>query len=128
MGDSRCYRLRDGSLERLTKDQNMAEVVVDSGIMSRAAADASRLGHVLLSAVGSETLQLQVTSTDCQRTDVVLLCTDGLTRHVSEEEIRTRLASRASAETICRDLVDLAVERGGKDNVTVVAGRVREED
>jgi protein phosphatase len=56
---------------------------------------------------------------------VTLLCTDGLTRHVTEDEIRERLLHLESAEQVCRDLVRLALERGGEDNVTVVVGRVR---
>jgi protein phosphatase len=55
----------------------------------------------------------------------MLLCTDGLTKHVSDEEIADALINLAGAEQVCRDLVALALERGGSDNVTVVVGRLR---
>ena len=64
-------------------------------------------------------------ATDCERSDVLLLCTDGLTKHVGEEEIADCLRGMASAEAACRELVELALARGGEDNVTVVIGRLR---
>ena len=124
-GDSRCYRVRRGELHRLTTDQTMAEVMVQAGAMSEEAAAASRLSHVLWSALGSTEVAPELYVTDCERTDVILLCTDGLTRHVTEDEIRQRLGANESAETTARSLVDLALERGGVDNVTVVVGRIR---
>jgi protein phosphatase len=65
------------------------------------------------------------TATDCRWDDVLLLCTDGLTRHVTDEEIQDELRSIESAEQSCRRLIDVALERGGRDNVTVVIGRLR---
>jgi protein phosphatase len=56
----------------------------------------------------------------------MLLCTDGLTKHVSDEEIAEHLRQLKSAEEICRNLVDLTLQRGASDNVTVIAGRLRE--
>lgn len=125
-GDSRCYRLRDGELQRMTTDQTMAQVMVDAGVLTSETASASRLKHVLWSCLGSAEVEPEVHVTDCDRRDVVLLCTDGLTKHVSEAEIRDQLASGAPAEACCRALVALALARGGEDNVTVVVGRIRQ--
>jgi protein phosphatase len=122
-GDSRCYRLRDGVLEQTTTDQTMAQVMIDAGAMSREAAEGSRLKHVLVSAVGSSQLDLQVNAFDLQYGDRWLLCTDGLTRHVTDDEILEHLGADESAEVICRRLLALALERGGEDNVTVIAAR-----
>jgi protein phosphatase len=124
-GDSRAYRLRDGKLERMTMDQTMAQAMIDSGTMTREQAEASKFKNVLLSAAGGHNFDLEVSATDLHRDDRTLLCTDGLTRHVSEAEIRDILASDIGSERVCRDLLALALDRGGEDNVTIVAGRTR---
>lgn len=125
VGDSRYYRLRDGELTRLTSDQTYEQLMLESGAIKAGSAEASRLKHVLWSAVGNDELVPQVVSTDLTRRDVSLLCTDGLTKHVSDEELREHLQRDESAESICRTLLDLALSRGGSDNVTVVVGKVR---
>jgi len=119
-GDSRYYRVRNGRLERFTVDQTMAEVMVESGALSREKAEASRLKHVLWSAVGNEELRPDVRVIDIVRPDRHLLCTDGLTKHVTDDEIKEHLMKDESSEAIVRGLVNLALERGGTDNVTVV--------
>jgi protein phosphatase len=124
-GDSRYYRLRSGRLERFTVDQTMAEVMVESGALTREKAEASRLKHILWSAVGNEELKPEVRVIDIVRSDRHLLCSDGLTKHVSDEEIKERLARDESSEATVRGLINLALERGGTDNVTVVACRIR---
>ena len=128
VGDSRAYRYRDGALDRLTTDQTFAQMMVESGALTPAGAEASHLKHVLWSALGSQEVVPEVHITDVTRRGIVLLCTDGLTSHVNDEEIKAHLASCTSAEGTCRALVDLALARGGKDNVTVVIARVRNGD
>lgn len=124
-GDSRAYRLRDGNLQRLTVDQTMAQAMIDSGTMSREAAEASRFRNVLLSAVGGASLDLDMSATDLQRGDRWLLCTDGLTKHVSDDEIRDALASERTSREVCEHLIDQTIKRGAEDNVTVIATRAR---
>jgi len=126
VGDSRCYRLRDGRLELLTKDQTMAQALVDAGVLPAAQASSTRWAHVLSSALGAEQPKPDIITTDHRWDDVMLLCTDGLTKHVAEDEITEQLATVKSSEIICRNLIDLALARGGTDNVTVVTGRLRE--
>ncbi|PYP60788.1 MAG: serine/threonine-protein phosphatase [Gemmatimonadetes bacterium] len=128
VGDSRAYRYRDGALDRLTTDQTFAQMMVESGALTPAGAEASHLKHVLWSALGSQEVVPEVHITDVTRRGIVLLCTDGLTSHVNDDEIKAHLASCTSAEGTCRALVDLALARGGKDNVTVVIARVRNGD
>jgi serine/threonine protein phosphatase PrpC len=123
VGDSRCYRLRKGQLEQLTKDQTMAQYMLDAGVMSAEQAEQSRLKHVLWSALGGRELTPEAMTGEVEWDDVMLLCTDGLTKHVTDGEIRDCLIQPASTESMCRTLVDLALERGGSDNVTVVIGR-----
>lgn len=125
VGDSRCYRLRDAYLELMTRDQTMAQDLVDSGALSLTDAEQSPLRHVLSSALGGPTARPVTVTTDCRWEDVLLLCTDGLTKHVSDDEIEDELRGLTSAEASCRKLVALALERGGRDNVTVLIGRLK---
>jgi serine/threonine protein phosphatase PrpC len=125
-GDSRYYRLRSGRLERFTVDQTMAEVMVETGALTREKAEASRLKHVLWSAVGNEEIRPEVRALDIVRTDRHLLCTDGLTKHVSDEEIKDWMARDITSEQTVRGLIDLVLERGATDNVTVVVMRIAE--
>ncbi len=125
VGDSRCYRLRDGQLEQMTRDQTMAQAMVDAGAFSPDQAEQSKLKHVLWSALGGKQAVPDTVTTDIRWSDVMLLCTDGLTKHVSDEEIREQLAKPQTAEATCQALVSLALERGGRDNVTVVTGRLK---
>ena len=124
VGDSRCYRFRDGQLELLTEDQTMAQAMVDAGALSPDQAERSGLSHVLYSALGATRAEPYTFTTDVRWDDVMLLCSDGITKHVSDEEIRAALARPASAEATARALVDLALERGGSDNTTVIVGRL----
>jgi len=128
VGDSRLYRYRDGALERLTTDQTVAQMMVDAGAMTQETAERSHLRDVLWSAVGSAEAVPEVVVTDCTRRGVVLLCTDGLTKHVSDDEIAAHMARHTSTKTTCQALIDLALERGGTDNVTVVMARTRQPD
>ena len=102
----------------------MAEAMIEAGAVKSDSPAASRLSHILVSALGSSQMTPAASVTDIQRPETILLCTDGLTKHVTDEEIKVKMASPVSAERVCRDLIDLALERGGNDNVTVVVGRV----
>ena len=125
LGDSTCYRLRDGQLQRMTRDQTVAEDLVRAGALRPSEARQSPLSNVLASAVGGPEATPQTLASDTRRDDILLLCTDGLTKHVTDDEIEARLRSVQSSEQVCRDLVRLTNERGGTDNVTVLVGRVR---
>ena len=125
VGDSRCYRLREGELQRMTHDQTMAQALVDAGALTNSKAEASPLKHILTSAIGSDALVPEVGVYSCQWDDVLLLCTDGLTKHVSDKEIAEIIKTGDSSEVMSRKLVDLALDRGGSDNITVVIGKLR---
>ena len=125
VGDSRCYRLRRGKLEQMTRDQTMAQAMVEAGALRPDQAEASRLKHVLWSALGGTKSEPDVIREDVDWDDVMLICTDGLTKHVSNDEIQEQLTTGASAEAMCQGLVELALAGGGSDNVTVVVGRYK---
>jgi protein phosphatase len=125
VGDSRCYRLRRGELEQLTKDQTMAQALVDSGVIPADRVAKSPFANTLASSLGGRSTEPEVTTTDAQSGDVILLCTDGLTKHVSDERIRDRLLHLESSEQACRTLLADALAAGGSDNVTVVVLRAR---
>lgn len=123
VGDSRCYLLRQGTLTQLTRDQTMAQELIDLGVLKPTDAQHARLSHVLSSAIGGHSTAPKVTRVAAEWGNVHLLCSDGLTRHVSDDEIRDVLTRMTSARQACETLRDLALERGGSDNITVVVGR-----
>jgi serine/threonine protein phosphatase PrpC len=126
LGDSRCYYYWNGKLHQVTRDQTVAQDLVDQGIMPRERLLASPYRHVLSSAIGGQDALPEVTRVRIDRFGSVLLfCSDGLTKHVSDDEIAQQIASHGGSEEVCRTLLDLALERGGTDNITIVVGRRR---
>lgn len=125
VGDSRCYFYWEGELHRVTRDQTVAQDLVDKGVLPAERAAGSQFSNVLASAIGGREATPVVTRLEIRRGCVVLLCSDGLTKHVAEDEIAARIRAMESSEQLCRGLLDLALERGGTDNITVLAGRVR---
>ena len=123
VGDSRCYILRDGVLTQISRDQTMAQDLVDQGILTRSDAEGSRLSHILSSAVGGSQAMPVVTHLESVWGQVGLLCSDGLTRHVSDDRIRERLMSMTSAKQACEALLQDALDGGGSDNITIIIGR-----
>jgi protein phosphatase len=123
VGDSRFYRCRDGRAEQLTRDQTMAQDLVDAGALPAERATASPFSRILSSSLGGETSRPVVSTADLRPGDTLMLCTDGLTKHVSDERIAERLSHLKSSEEAARGLVDDALAAGGSDNVTVVVMR-----
>jgi serine/threonine protein phosphatase PrpC len=123
VGDSRCYLLRDGELTQITRDQTMAQEMVDLGVMKAEQVAGTRLEHTLTSSIGGSQTQPKVTRFDMTWGHVLLLCSDGLTRHVPDERIRDVLRSMTSAKQACETLLQEALDDGGSDNITVIVGR-----
>jgi serine/threonine protein phosphatase PrpC len=123
VGDSRCYLLRDGELRQITRDQTMAEELIELGVLSRTDAATTKLSHTLSSSIGGRQTAPAVNRVDLAWGSVLLLCSDGLTRHVSDERIREQLRTMTSARQVCEDLVQEALEGGGSDNITVIVRR-----
>jgi protein phosphatase len=123
VGDSRCYRYWNGELTQMTRDQTIAQALVDQGIMPAERAETSPFSHVLSSAIGGDTATPAVTRIDIPRGCVILLATDGLTKHVSTAEIKAHVEAMTSSEQLCRALLQLVLDRGATDNVTLIAAR-----
>ena len=125
LGDSRYYLLRKGELFQVSRDQTLAQELIDEGAISREVGVRTRWSNVLSSALGGSTAKPVVTRIALDRGDVHLLCSDGLTKHVSDEQIGERLRTLTSADQACHELLQDALEDGGSDNVTIIVGRIR---
>ena len=123
VGDSRCYLFRDGALTQLTRDQTMAQDLLDSGVLSPEQAARSPYANVLSSSLGGASWVPEVSRSDLKLGDMLLLCTDGLTKHVPDEQIRRRMLALTSSEQTARELLQDALDAGGTDNVTVLVLR-----
>lgn len=123
VGDSRCYLLRRGELTQVSRDQTMAQELIDLGVLTRGDAASSRLAHTLSSSIGGRQTDPVVTRMEQEWGNVGLLCSDGLTRHVSDERIGERLRSMTSARQVSEDLLQDALDGGGTDNITILVGR-----
>ena len=123
VGDSRCYIYQGGQLQQISRDQTWAQHLIDSGALSRTSAEKSRWAGVLSSAVGGETATPEVTRIVRDWGDVVLLCSDGLTKHVSDDLIEERIRSMTDCRQLAERLLEDALEGGGSDNIAIVVGR-----
>lgn len=124
VGDSRAYLIRAGTITQLTKDQSMVQVLVDSGVIGPDEAQHSPMRNMILQAMGNQPdVEVALARLELRDRDCLLLCSDGLTGHVTDEEIREVVMTRRPADAV-RVLVDLANERGGKDNITVVVAGI----
>jgi serine/threonine protein phosphatase PrpC len=124
VGDSRAYLLRSGSLQQLTCDHSLVAEQVRRGILSSAEAETSEMQSVLLRALGAQP-EVEVDAEDHPLfpRDILLLCSDGLTRMVTEPEIAGTLQAEPDPAKAAEKLVTLANDRGGADNVTVIVVR-----
>jgi serine/threonine protein phosphatase PrpC len=125
VGDSRAYRLRDGSLEQLTEDHSLVGGLVRMGKITAAEAEQHPQRSVILRAVGIEpAVEVDVTEHEVEDGDVYLLCSDGLSGMVRDEVIAETLALDGSLAAATNLLIDLANASGGRDNITAVLFRV----
>ena len=128
VGDSRYYLWRQGTLTQVSRDQTIAQDLVDQGVMSRTAAKRSQFANVLSSALGADEATPVVTKLQSEWNAVHLLCSDGLTKHVTDERLAERLTAMTSAKELCEQLLQDALDGGGTDNITIVVGRAVPKD
>lgn len=119
-GDSRVYRFRDGGIECLTDDHSLVRKWVREGAISEADAKNHPMSHVIYKSIGQQRrLDPDVRILDRRHGDKFIVCSDGLLCHASDPEIRDIVNRSASARAAVRDLIAIALKRGGYDNVTV---------
>lgn len=124
IGDSRGYLVRNGAARQLTRDQSLTQRLVDVGELTEEEAEASERRNIILQALGPDALvKVDISWQPLQRGDVLIICSDGLSTLVRRDDIAKVVLAGPDVAAICGHLVDLANERGGFDNITVVAVR-----
>lgn len=121
VGDSRIYLVEAGKIRRLTCDHTVVQSMVDAGLITEAQAVGHYLAHAVSKAIGhirSENLDLDVGMVPLGEGSSIMLCSDGLTNHVSDEEIYRRIHG-ANAQDDCKSLLDLVLQRGAYDNISI---------
>jgi PPM family protein phosphatase len=127
VGDSRAYLYRDGELTRLTDDHSWVHEQVSAGILTEEEAKTHPLKNVVTRALGGgPSVSPDLREMEFTPGDAFLFCSDGLTTMLSDEEIRDMVQAdeKKDSQSLCQDLIDLANEKGGVDNITVVFVRV----
>src|SRR5262249_51273320 len=121
VGDSRAYLYRAGQLEQLTRDQTLAQELIEEGLLDPDQAKTHRSRHVLTNAIGGQPgVRGEVLKVRLENGDRLLLSTDGLHDLVSNDRIAEILGLHADPKAACRALVEAALDEGGRDNITVV--------
>jgi protein phosphatase len=126
LGDSRYYVLKGDELVQISRDQTVAQDLMDQGVLTPEQASRGRWSHTLSNAIGGVESNPVVTAIENDWKYVHLLCSDGLTKHVSNDQIKQRLQAMTSAQQACEALLQDALDGGGTDNITVVVGRAHE--
>lgn len=125
VGDSRAYLLRGGSICQVTRDQSYVQLLVDAGILTPQQAVESPQKNIILQVMGQkDELRVEVGRIEIRQGDRFLLCSDGLSNCVRDEEILRMAAAPAPIDAACAELVDAANRGGGEDNITVVLAEV----
>jgi protein phosphatase len=124
IGDSRGYLVRNGKTFQLTRDQSLTQRLVDAGELTEEEAEHSERRNIILQALGPDPrIKVYLSRQRLRRGDTLILCSDGLSGVVKREEFSGMVARSRDLASLCSALIDLANDRGGPDNVTVVAAR-----
>lgn len=127
IGDSRCYRLRAGVLEQITKDHSLLQEQMDAGLITPEQAATSSIKNLVTRALGvDDSVLLEVNEHLVQAGDIYLMCSDGLSDMVDDAAIAKIVASEWELEQKANQLIDLANENGGRDNISVLMVEVHE--
>ena len=125
VGDSRAYLVREGQATQLTKDQSLMQRLVDAGELTEEEAEQSERKNIILQALGPDPrVRVDLTHQEIRRGDTVVVCSDGLSGQVTAEEIARAVTENRDLVAACAELIDLANERGGPDNITAVIARL----
>ena len=129
IGDSRCYRQRGGKLEQVTRDHSLLQEQIDSGLLSKEAAKRSQNKNLVTRALGIEpAVEAEIHIYPAQEGDIYLICSDGLNDMVEDEDIEMTLgALGANLPLAAEQLVQMANDNGGRDNISVVLIKVKKD-
>jgi serine/threonine protein phosphatase PrpC len=128
VGDSRIYLIRQGEIQQLTEDHSLVMEQVRQGYITREQAQHSEMQNVILRALGSEEeLEVDVEDLVAMPGDLILMTSDGLTRHLDDQEILKTITTCSSLERMCTKLIQAANQRGGDDNITCLLLRIVEQ-
>lgn len=129
IGDSRCYRFRDGILEQITRDHSLLQEQIDSGLLTREAAKRSQNKNLVTRALGIEPeVEAEIHTHEVRPGDIYLICSDGLNDMVEDEDIELTLGALGTNLPLAADqLVQMANDAGGRDNVSVILIKVKRE-
>jgi serine/threonine protein phosphatase PrpC len=123
VGDSRAYLLRQGKFRQITRDQSLVQALVEGGVLSPEQAKRSPRKNVILQAMGhADDVQVAIARLRLSRGDTILVCCDGLSNAISDDEL-AKLLIASDPAIACQRLIDLANERGGEDNLTAIVAR-----
>lgn len=126
LGDSRCYRLRQGALVQLTRDHSLLQEQIDEGLLTPEQAQFATHKNLVTRALGVEdAVLLEVSEYRAEVGDLFLMCSDGLTDMLSDEHITATLVGAGTLEEKCHALVDAANDCGGRDNISVILAQAR---
>ncbi len=127
IGDSRCYRLREGNLEQRTEDHSLANEYVRMGILSAEDVEYFPYKNVITRACGlTDEVEVDIHFEELQASDLFLFCSDGLSDMVPDAEIVDIMRANTNLDDMCRELVERANANGGADNITVVLARIED--
>jgi serine/threonine protein phosphatase PrpC len=123
VGDSRAYMIRGERIKQITKDQSFAQALLDSGAISLDQIHTVPQ-NVIMQAIGTQpTVKVVLTAVELHRNDYLIICSDGLSTKIKADEMRNAIHQSADLSTACRCMIDMANERGGEDNITVIAAQ-----
>lgn len=124
VGDSRAYLIRRGQITRITKDQSLVQQLIDAGQITEEEAETHSYRNVILQALGAHSLvNVEINTISLCHQDTLVLCSDGLSGKIHEHEIARIVADTADFQSACQQMVQVANERGGEDNITVLIAR-----
>ena len=124
VGDSRAYLIRNGNIARITKDQSLVQQLIDAGQITEEEAETHSYRNVILQALGAHSMvNVEVNTLPLCQLDTLVLCSDGLSGKIHQDEIARIVHEASDFKSACQDLINLANERGGEDNITVVVAQ-----
>ena len=129
-GDTRCYLFRNNELRLVTRDHTVANEMMKNGQLDPDELERSHWSNVLVNALGAGARSVfpDIYKLDLQQNDSIMLCSDGLNKHVTDLQIRRTLASVSGPQRVCEEMVALAKQGGGSDNITVVMAKFLEQE